>query len=101
MNGVKFDPKAKKFDPKKVAILTPKRSTLTVDFSPELPYNSITIYTKGKQKSMTICQLKKVISTLPEDTPVLIEDTDINEVETIEVQYHADGRTHLILSVME
>lgn len=50
---------------------------------------------------MTICQLKKVISSLPEDTPVLVEDTDINEVETIEVQYHADGRTHLILSVME
>jgi hypothetical protein len=49
---------------------------------------------------MTIRDLKKIISTLPENTVLLIEETDINDVETIDVQYHADGRTHLIFSAL-
>ena len=50
---------------------------------------------------MTIKELKKIISNLPEETTILIEESDINEVETVEVQYHSDGRTHLIFSVLE
>ena len=50
---------------------------------------------------MTIKELKTIISNLPEETVLLIEETDINDVETIEVQYHSDGRVHLIFSVME
>ena len=50
---------------------------------------------------MTIKELKELISTLPEETVVLIEETDINDVETINIQYHADGRTHLIFSALE
>ena len=50
---------------------------------------------------MTIKELKKIISNLPEETTILIEESDINEVETVEVQYHSDGRTHLIFSALE
>jgi hypothetical protein len=49
---------------------------------------------------MTIRDLKKIISTLPENTVLLIEETDINDVETVNVQYHSDGRTHLIFSAL-
>lgn len=49
---------------------------------------------------MTIRDLKKIISTLPDNTVLLVEETDINDVETIDVQYHADGRIHLIFSAL-
>jgi hypothetical protein len=49
---------------------------------------------------MTIRDLKKIISTLPESTVLLIEETDINDVETVNVQYHSDGRVHLIFSAL-
>ena len=51
--------------------------------------------------SMTILDLRKIIENLPENTVILIEENDINELETIEVQYHSDGRVHLILSALE
>jgi hypothetical protein len=51
--------------------------------------------------SMTIKELKEIISNLPNETVILIEETDINEVETIDIQYHSDGRTHLIFSTLE
>lgn len=51
--------------------------------------------------SMTIKELKEIILNLPDETIILIEDEDINEVETIDVQYHSDGKTHLILSALE
>ena len=50
---------------------------------------------------MTIKNLMEIISNLPEETVILIEENDINEVETVNVQYHSDGRTHLILSALE
>lgn len=50
---------------------------------------------------MTIRDLKKIISALPENTVLLIEETDINDVETVNVQYHSDGRVHLIFSALE
>ena len=50
---------------------------------------------------MTIKNLKEIISNLPEEATILIEENDIYEVETIDIQIHSDGRTHLILSALE
>ena len=50
---------------------------------------------------MTIKELKEIILTLPHDTVILIEDSDIAEVETIDIQIHSDGRSHLIFSTLE
>ena len=50
---------------------------------------------------MLIKELKEIIKNLPDDAVLLIEETDINDVETISVQYHADGRMHLIFSALE
>ena len=51
--------------------------------------------------SMTIKNLKEIISNLPDETTILIEENDINKVETINIQYYSDGRINLILSVLE
>ena len=51
--------------------------------------------------SMTIKELKTIISNLPEETILLVEQEDVSDVETIDVQFHSDGRVHLIFSVME
>ena len=50
---------------------------------------------------MTIKKLKEIIANLPDSTILLIEETDINDVETVNVQYHDDGRMHLIFSALE
>ena len=57
--------------------------------------------TKGIKKSMTIKELKLLIEDLIDDAVILIEETDINEVNTINIQLHSDGRSHLIFSAME
>ena len=50
---------------------------------------------------MTIKELKLIIEDLVDDTVVLIEDTDTKEIETVTIQIHSDGRSHLILSALE
>ena len=50
---------------------------------------------------MTISELKTIINNLADDTVILIEENDIKDVETIDIQIHSDGRTHLILSTLE
>ena len=50
---------------------------------------------------MTIKKLKEIISNLPDTTVLLIDSDDISDVETVNVQYHSDGRMHLILSSLE
>ena len=50
---------------------------------------------------MTVKELLEIISSLPDNTPVLVSTEDIYEVETIAVEYHSDGRKHLILSNLE
>ena len=50
---------------------------------------------------MTIKELKLIIEDLLDDTVILIEENDINEVKTINIQIHSDGRSHLILSALE
>lgn len=51
--------------------------------------------------SMKIKELKEIISNLPEETVILIENDDIYELETIDIQIHSDGRIHLIFSALE
>lgn len=51
--------------------------------------------------SMTIKTLKEIISNLPDETVILIEESDVIDVETINIQIHSDNRTHLILSALE
>ena len=51
--------------------------------------------------SMTIKDLKLIIEDLMDDTVILIEENDINDIETINIQIHSDGRSHLILSALE
>jgi hypothetical protein len=51
--------------------------------------------------SMTVRELKLIIEDLVDDTVILIEETDLNDVETINIQIHSDGRTHLIFSALE
>ena len=50
---------------------------------------------------MTIEELKLIIKDLMDDTVVLIEGTDVRDIETINIQIHSDGRSHLILSALE
>lgn len=50
---------------------------------------------------MTIKELKLIIEDLMDDTVILIEDTDVKDVETIDIQIHSDGRSHLIFSALE
>ena len=50
---------------------------------------------------MTIKELKMIIEDLTDDTIILIEETDINDVETIKIEIHSDGRAHLIFSALE
>lgn len=50
---------------------------------------------------MTIKELRIITKDLMDDTIILIEENDINEVGTINIQFHSDGRTHLILSALE
>ena len=50
---------------------------------------------------MTIKDLKQIIEDLLDDTIILIQENDVNEVETINIQIHSDGRSHLILGASE
>lgn len=52
---------------------------------------------------MTLEKLRQFTNNLPADTIILIDsnNADVGDVETIDIQYHADGRAHLILSNLE
>lgn len=51
---------------------------------------------------MTNKELKAILNTLPDDTTLLIDTDDkYTDVETIMVEHHSDGRTHIIFSVLE
>ena len=49
---------------------------------------------------MTIKQLKEIISNLPDETPVYLDTEDVYLAETVTLEYHADGRTTLLISDM-
>ena len=50
---------------------------------------------------MTIKELKSLIDSLADNTVILIKETDINDIETVEILIHSDGRSHLIFSALE
>lgn len=51
---------------------------------------------------MTIARLKTLTEQLPPDTIVLIDTGDkVSDVELLNIEYHTDGRSHLILSNKE
>lgn len=50
---------------------------------------------------MTLEKLYEVLRNIPKEAIVLIDSTDIAEVNTVLVEYHADGRVHVILSEKE
>jgi hypothetical protein len=56
---------------------------------------------KGFKKSMKIKELKEIISNLPDDTLILLSTEDTYDLETAIIEYHSDGRLHLVLSNME
>ncbi len=49
---------------------------------------------------MTLEKLRKITDSLPGDTVILIDPfkDDTGEVDTVSIEYHTDGRAHLILS---
>lgn len=50
---------------------------------------------------MTAKELREILSTLPDDTVVLTEQSETLDIETVIIQHHSDGRTHVILSALE
>lgn len=50
---------------------------------------------------MTIKEFKDIIDSIPDDAIMLVLDNDINDVETINVVHHSDGRKHVIFSTLE
>lgn len=50
---------------------------------------------------MTVKELKLILEDLSDDMVILIEETDINNVESIKMEIHSDGRSHFILSALE
>lgn len=50
---------------------------------------------------MTIAELKKILANVPDDAFVLVNATDIDDVETVSIEYHSDGRVHVTLSSMD
>ena len=50
---------------------------------------------------MTLEKLRQITNTLPADTIILIDAEDTHNVETINIEYHTDGRAHLILTNKE
>ena len=47
---------------------------------------------------MTIKDLKEIIFNAPEDAIVILETEEICDLESVSIQYHSDGKVHVILS---
>jgi hypothetical protein len=51
---------------------------------------------------MTNEQLKAILNTLPNETILLIDTNDgYVDVETIMIEHHSDGRTHIVFTSIE
>lgn len=50
---------------------------------------------------MFIKDLKAIINSLPDETVLLLQGDNYTEVESICVEHHSDGRTHIIFSSLE
>ena len=49
---------------------------------------------------MTLEKLRRITDTLPADAVLLVDNTAAGamDVETVSIEYHTDGRAHIILS---
>lgn len=51
---------------------------------------------------MTTKELKTIINSLPDETTLLIDTNDgFVDVETIMIEHHSDGRTHIVFSTLQ
>ena len=50
---------------------------------------------------MNIAQLKSIINQLPDETILLLQAEQLDDVSTVVVEHHSDNRTHLIFSGLE
>ena len=51
---------------------------------------------------MTLEKLRQITNNLPADTIILVEGADdLTDCESVKIEYHSDGRSHLILSNAE
>ena len=50
---------------------------------------------------MTLAQLKSIISPLPDDTILLLQTEQLDDVESVVVEFHSDNRTHIIFTGLE
>lgn len=57
---------------------------------------------KKEHDKMTLEKLRQITNNLPADTIILVEGADdLTDCESVKIEYHADGRAHLILSNAE
>lgn len=50
---------------------------------------------------MSVKELKAILNSLPEDTILLMDaNNEYTDVETIIIEHHSDGRTHIIFSTL-
>ena len=52
---------------------------------------------------MTIEKFRQITNNLPAETIILLDGVgdDLEDAKTISINYHTDGRTHLVLSNKE
>lgn len=51
---------------------------------------------------MTLEKLRQITNNLPADTIILIDGrNDLADCESVSIEYHSDGRAHLVLSDKE
>ena len=51
---------------------------------------------------MSIKELKAILNSLPDDTILLMDLNDkYTDVETIMIEHHSDGRTHIVFSSLQ
>jgi hypothetical protein len=56
---------------------------------------------KGGGFIVNIAQLKSIISPLPDDTILLLQTEQLDDVESVVVEFHSDNRTHIIFTGLE
>jgi hypothetical protein len=65
---------------------------------------SLRLFYSANQKGgfiVNIAQLKSIISPLPDDTILLLQTEQLDDVESVVVEFHSDNRTHIIFTGLE
>lgn len=50
---------------------------------------------------MNIAQLKSIINQLPDETILLLQTEQLDDVSTVIVEHHSDNRIHIIFTGLE